>query len=133
MHCNVTDHPSEEWTAQQIQEAFPWEAPRYLIRDRDAIFGGTVVALTKDMGIEEVVTAPRSPWQNPYAERLIGSILRECLDHVIVWNETSLRRIPRSYFQYYEKSRTHFALAKDARIREPSIDRRMVLSLRFLR
>ena len=92
MHCNVTDHPSEEWTAQQIREAFPSEAPRYLIRDRDSIFGGTVVALTKGMGIEEVVTAPRSPWQNPYVERLIGSIRRECLDHVIVWNEKSLRR-----------------------------------------
>jgi hypothetical protein len=114
MHCNVTDHPSEEWTAQQIREAFPWEAPKYLIRDRDAIFGGELVALTKSMGIEEVVTAPRSPWQNPYVERLIGSIRRECLDHVIVWNATSLRRILRSYFQYYEKSRTHLALAKDA-------------------
>ena len=114
MHFNVTDHPSEEWTAQQIREAFPWEAPNYLIRDRDAIFGGAWVALTKSMGIEEVVTAPRSPWQNPYVERLIGSIRRECLDHVIVWNETSLRRILRSYFQYYEKSRTHLALAKDA-------------------
>jgi hypothetical protein len=68
----------------QIREAFPWEAPRYLIRDRDAIFGGALVALTKGMGIEEVVTAPRSPWQNPYVERLIGSIRRECLDHVIV-------------------------------------------------
>jgi len=113
MHFNVTDHPSEEWTAQQIREAFPWEAPKYLIRDRDAIFGGTVVALTKSMGIEEVVTAPRSPWQNPYVERLIGSIRRECLDHVIVWNEASLRRILRSYFHYYEKSRTHLALAKD--------------------
>jgi len=74
---------------------------------------GTVVALTKSMGIEEVVTAPRSPWQNPYVERLIGSIRRECLDHVIVWNEASLRRILRSYFHYYEKSRTHLALAKD--------------------
>jgi len=75
---------------------------------------GALVALTKSMGIEEVVTAPRSPWQNPYVERLIGSIRRECLDHVIVWNETSLRRILRSYFHYYEKSRTHLALAKDA-------------------
>ena len=74
---------------------------------------GTVVALTKSMGIEEVVTAPRSPWQNPYVERLIGSIRRECLDHVIVWNEASLRRILRSYFHYYQKSRTHLALAKD--------------------
>ena len=90
MHFNVTDHPSEEWTAQQIREAFPWEAPKYLIRDRDAIFGREFVAITKSMGIEEVVTAPRSPWQNPYVERLIGSIRRECLDHVFVWNETSL-------------------------------------------
>jgi hypothetical protein len=114
MHFNVTDHPSEEWTAQQIGEAFPREAPRYLIRDRDAIFGGAFVFLTKGMGIEEVVTAPRSPWQNPYVERLIGSIRRECLDHVIVWNETSLRRILRSYFHYYAKSRTHLGLAKDA-------------------
>src|SRR6516225_9991729 len=75
---------------------------------------GALVALTKSMGIEEVVAAPRSPWQNPYVERLIGSIRRECLDHVMVWNETSLRRILRSYFHYYEKSRTHLALAKDA-------------------
>src|SRR5262252_228185 len=74
---------------------------------------GASVALTKSMGIEEVVTAPRSPWQNPYVERLIGSIRRECLDHVIVWNERSLRRILRSYFDYYQKSRTHLALAKD--------------------
>ena len=111
---NVTEHPTEEWTAQQIREAFPWDqAPRYLIRDRDVIFGGAFVALTKSMGIEEVVTAPRSPWQNPYVERLIGSIRRECLDHVIVWNETSLRRILRSYFHYYQTSRTHLALAKD--------------------
>ena len=84
LHFNVTDHPSEEWTAQQMREAFPWEAPKFLMRDRDAIFGGECVALTKNMGIEEVVTAPRSPWQNPYVERLIGSIRRECLDHVIV-------------------------------------------------
>src|SRR5437879_4183237 len=69
VHFNVTEHPTEEWTAQQIREAFPWDqAPRYLIRDRDAIFGGALVALTKSMGIEEVVTAPRSPWQNPYVD-----------------------------------------------------------------
>jgi len=114
LHFNVTDHASEEWTAQQIREAFPWEAPKYLRRDRDAIFGGAVVALMKSMGIEAVVAAPRSPWQNPYVERLIGSIRRECLEHVMVWNETSLRRILRSYFPYYEKSRTQLALAKDA-------------------
>src|SRR5262249_897361 len=110
---NVTDHCGEEWTGQEMREGFPWETPKYLIRDRDAIFGGAFVALTKSLGIEEVVTAPRSPWQNPYVERLIGSIRRECLDHVIVWNERSLRRILRSYLDYYEKSRTHLALAKD--------------------
>jgi putative transposase len=90
------------WTAQQIRVALPWEAPKYLIPDRDAIFGGEFVAITKNMGIEEVVTAPRSPWRNPYVEQLIGSIRRECLDHVIVWNETSLRRTLRS-FHYYQK------------------------------
>lgn len=111
----MTEHPTETWTAQQIREAFPWdEAPRYLIRDRDAIFGKEVIAVAKDMGIKEVVTAAQSPWQNPYVERLIVSIRRECLDHVIVWNERSLRQILRSYFHYYGKSRTHLALAKDA-------------------
>ena len=115
VHFNVTEHPTADWTAQQIREAFPWdEAPRYLIRDRDAIFGKDLVATTKAMGIEEVVIAPQSPWQNPYVERLIGSIRRECLDHMIVWNEGSLGRILHSYFQYYEGSRTHLALAKDA-------------------
>src|SRR6266851_8803308 len=115
VHFNVTEHPTEKWTAQQIRAAFPWdEAPRYLIRDRDAIFGKDFVATTNGMGIEEVVIAPRSPWQNPYAERLIGSIRQECLDHIIVWNERSLRRTLHSYFHYYERSRTHLALAKDA-------------------
>ena len=115
VHFNVTEHSTEDWTAQQIREAFPWdEAPRYLIRDRDAIFGKDMVATTKGMGIEEVVTAARSPWQNPYVERLIGSIRRECLDHIIVWNERSLCRILHSYVHYYERSRTHLALAKDA-------------------
>src|SRR5712691_4767143 len=112
VHFNVTEHPTETWTAQQIREAFPWdEAPRYLIRDRDAIFGKEVIAVAKGMGIEEVVAAAQSPWQNPYVERLIGSIRRECLDHVIVWNERSLRQTLQSY---YCKSRTHLALAKDA-------------------
>jgi len=113
-HCSVTEHPTEEWTVQQIREAFPWDqAPRYAIRNRDSIFGKEVVAITKGMGIEEVLTAPRSPWQNPYVERLIGSIRRECLDHVIVWNDRSLRRTLKDYFHYYERSRTHLALAKD--------------------
>ena len=105
---------------QQLREVFPWdEAPRYLIRDRDAIFGKAVSATIKGMGTEAVVTAPRSPWQNPFVERLIGSIRRECLDYVIVWNESSLRRILQSYFEYYERSRTHLALRKDAPVPRP--------------
>jgi Integrase core domain len=98
---------------QQIREACPWEqVPRYLLRDRDAIYGRDFAALTKDMGMEEVVNAPRAPWQNPYVERLVGSIRRECLDHVIVWNQRSLRRILKSYFAYYQHSRTHFSLGQ---------------------
>ena len=100
--------------SQQIREAFPWDqAPRYLIRDRDAIFGKEVIAVAKGMGIKEVVTA-QSPWQNPYVERLIGSIRRECLDHVIVVNERGLSRVLTRYLTYYHQSRTHLALAKDA-------------------
>jgi putative transposase len=87
---------------QQMREAFPWdEAPRYVLRDRDAIYGTDFAAMTRDMGMEEVLTAPRSPWQNPFAERLGGSIRRECLDHVIVWNERSLRRTLHNYFASY--------------------------------
>src|SRR5580692_12206394 len=115
LHFQVTEHPGQEWTMQQMREAFPWDhGCRYLLRDRDAIYGGDWVAMTKGMGMEEVTTAPRSPGQDPYVERLIGSIRRECLDHVIVWNERSLRRTLRSYFAYYHDSRTHLALAKDA-------------------
>ena len=115
IHFNVTAHPTAEWTAQQIAEAFPWDsAPRYLLHDRDAIYGESFQKRVREIGIREVLTAPRSPWQNPYVERLIGSIRRECLDHVIVLNESSLRRILKSYFQYYERTRTHLALEKDA-------------------
>jgi len=115
LHVNETDHPTEEWTAQQMREAFPWdEAPKYLIRDRDAIFVGEFVATMKSMGIEEVVTAPRSPWQNPYVELLIGSIRRECLDHMIVFNETHLQRTLARFVFYYHGSQTHLSLAKDA-------------------
>src|SRR5580704_11664503 len=115
LHFQVTEHPSQEWTMQQMREAFPWDQPcRYLLRDRDAIYGGDWVAMTKGLGMEEVISAPRSPWQNPYVERLIGSIRRECLDHIIVWNERSSRRTLKDYFAYYQRSRTHLALAKDA-------------------
>jgi transposase InsO family protein len=85
LHFNVTSHPSSKWTAQQMVEALPWDSvPRYLLRDRDAIYGESFRVRVRGMGIREVLTAPQSPWQNPYAERLIGSIRRECLDHVIV-------------------------------------------------
>jgi transposase InsO family protein len=115
LHFRVTEHPSQEWTMQQLREAFPWDhACRYLVCDRDAIYGGDLVVMTKGLGMEEVITAPRSPWQNPYVERLIGSVRRECLDHVVVWNERSLRRTLERYFAYYQGSRTHLALAKDA-------------------
>ena len=115
LHFRVTEHPTQEWTVQQIRNAFPWdEAPQYLLRDRDAIYGADFAVLTKGMGIEDVITAPRCPWQNPYVERLVGSIRRECLDHIIVWNQRSLCRTLRRYFAYYERSRTHLALGKDA-------------------
>jgi transposase InsO family protein len=115
LHFQVTEHPDQEWTMQQMREAFPWDHEcRYLLRDRDAIYGGEWVAMTEGLRMEEVISAPRSPWQNPYVERLIGSIRRECLDHIIVWNQNSLRRTLRSYCDYYQRSRTHLALAKDA-------------------
>ena len=115
LHFNVTAHPTAEWTGQQLREAFPFEVlPRYLLRDRDAIFGDDFRRQVTDMGIQEVLSTPRSPWQRAYVERVIGSIRRECLDHAIVFNETSLRRILISYFDYYHRSRTHLSLGKDS-------------------
>ena len=114
VHIGTTAHPTAAWVAQQIREAFPWDtAPRYMIRDRDRVYGIAFRSRIKAMGIEEVVTAPRSPWQSPYVERVIGSIRRECLDHVIVLNERHLRAILLSYIAYYQRSRTHLALARD--------------------
>jgi transposase InsO family protein len=114
VHFNVTEHPTAEWTAQQVVDACPWdEAPRYLLRDRDRIYGASFRQRVQHMGIEEVLIAPRSPWQNPYVERLIGSIRRECLDHVIVLHERHLRRLLTEYFRYYHHWRTHRALAMD--------------------
>lgn len=116
-HFDVTAHPTAEWAAQQIVEAFPFDnAPRFLIRDRDGIYGERFRERVAKMGIEEVVIAPRSPWQNPYCERLIGSIRRECLDHVIVINERHLRRILASYFEYHHLARTHLSLDRNAPI-----------------
>jgi putative transposase len=120
LHFNVTHHPTAEWTAQQIVNAFPDDtAPRFLTRDRDAIYGSAFRRRVENLGIEEVVSAPRSPWQNPYVERLIGSIRRECTDHLIVFGENHLRRILTSYFVYYNRSRTHLALAGDAPVSRP--------------
>jgi putative transposase len=118
VHFNVTAHPTALWTAQQIIEAFPEEtAPRFLLRDRDQIYGEHFRCRVVGMGIEEVVTAAQSPWQNPYAERLIGSIRRECLDHLIVLNEMQLRRILREYFAYYNEVRPHQSLEKNSPLR----------------
>ena len=118
IHFNVTAHPTAAWTAQQMIEAFPDDtSPRFLIRDRDGIYGCQFQTRIKSMGIEEVVTAPQSPWQNPYAERLIGSIRRECLNHVIVLNERHLRRILSDYFDYYMRSRTHLSLDRNSPIK----------------
>ena len=123
VHFNVTAHPTAQWTAQQLVEAFPFDsAPRYLLRDRDAIYGDLVQRRIRSLGIDDVITAPRSPWQNPFCERVIGSIRRDCLDHVIVLNERHLRRILREYFSYYHTCRTHISLNKDppeTRIVEP--------------
>jgi putative transposase len=115
LHFNVTAHPTAEWTGQQLREAFPFDQlPRYLLRDRDAIFGNDFREQLRDMGIQEVLSTPRSPWQRAYVERMIGSIRRECLDHIIVFHERSLRRTLDSYFHYYHRSRTHLSLGKDS-------------------
>ena len=106
IHFAVTSNPTAEWTARQLLEAFPWDnAPRYLLGDRDGAYGEKFCETAKWMGIREVLAAPRSPWQNPFAERLVGSIRRECLDHVIVFHEAGLRRILKDYFEYYDAVR----------------------------
>jgi transposase InsO family protein len=115
VHFNVTEHPTAHWTAQQIVDAFPDDsAPSYLLRDRDQVYGEQFRLRVKGMRIEEVLTAPHSPWQNPFAERLIGSVRRECLDHVVVLGERHLRRILTAYLAYYHRARTHLSLDKDA-------------------
>ncbi len=115
VHFGATSHPSAEWTANHVVQAFPFDtAPRYMIRDRDKIYGAFFQRRVGQLEIEQVVTAWKSPWQNPYVERMIGSIRRECLNHVIILNERHLRRILRSYLAYYHESRTHLSLAKDA-------------------
>ena len=114
VHFNVTEHPTSTWIAQQLVEAFPFDtAPRYLLRDRDGKYGDRYRRRARSLGINEVVIAPRSPWQNPFVERAIGSIRRDCLELVIALNELHLRRILRCYLVYYHSSRTHLSLNKD--------------------
>jgi transposase InsO family protein len=113
LHFNVTDHHTAAWTAQQIVEAFvDRDTPGYVIRDRDGVYGDDLRLRIASLGIEEVLTAPRSPWQNPYAERLIGSIRRDCLNHFIILNARHLERTLAAYFCYYHEPRTHLGLAK---------------------
>jgi transposase InsO family protein len=115
VHFNFTAHPTAEWTARQLIEAFPEDtAPRFLLRDRDQIYGEEFRLRVKGMQIEEVITAPRSPFQNPYAERVIGSIRRECLNHLIIIGEDHLRRTLRDYFDYYHNSRPHEGLERNS-------------------
>jgi hypothetical protein len=112
---NITAHPSAEWTGRQLIQAFPWDsAPRYLIRDRDGIYGHEFNRCVRALGIEQVKTARRSPWQKPHVERVIGSIRRECLDHVIVFSENHLNRVLQRYVCCYHRSRTHLSLQKDS-------------------
>ena len=116
----VSAHPTAEWTAQQLREAFPWDtAPKYLLRDRDRIFGAEFTKQVEDLGIQEMLSAPRSPWQRAYIERVIGSIRRECLDHLIVYNEASLYRQMKSFVEYYYETRTHLSLQKDTPVSRP--------------
>ena len=116
VHVAVTEHPTAAWTVQQFRDAFPWdELPRYLLRDRDHAFDHV-----KTIGIQEVLTAPGSPWQNAYVERFIGSVRRECLDHVIVLTAAGFRRVLNEYVAYYSRTRTHLGLNKDAPVPRPS-------------
>ena len=121
----VTAHPTAAWLSRQVTEAFPWDtAPRYLLRDRDASYGSDFCNRLEAMGIKEVITAPRSPWQNAYVERVIGSIRRECLDHIVIFNERHLRRVMSSYVDYYQRARTHLSLDKDCPDPRPILPRK---------
>jgi hypothetical protein len=117
---DVTRHPTAGWLSRQVTEAFPCDnAPRYLLRDRDASYGAEFCKRVDAMGITEVITAPRSPWQNPYVERAIGSIRRECLDCIVIFNERHLRRVLSWYVDYYHRTRTHLSLDKDCPVPRP--------------
>ena len=115
LHFNVTQHPTAEWTAQQVVEACPFDLPgRFLVRDNDKIYGTKFRDRVDGLGLEQIRIAFRSPWQNGFAERWIASLRRDCLDHVILINECQLRRVIRSYVDYYHEDRTHLGLEKDA-------------------
>lgn len=132
LHFAVTKHPTSAWTGQQVVEAFRWDsAPTYLLRDRDRIYGDWFRRRVTNMGIEEVLTTPHSPWQNPYSERLNGSLRRECLDHVIVFGGNHLWRILGEYVEYYSGSRTHLSLDMDSPVTRPvqTPDHSKVISL----
>lgn len=113
LHFNVTEHPTAAWISQQMVEAFAnRDAPRYLLRDRDGVYGNEVRRRLASLNIEELLTAPRSPWQNPYVERLIGSVRRDCLNHFVILHARHLKQTLTSYFAYYHGSRTHLGLDK---------------------
>jgi transposase InsO family protein len=115
IHFNITTHPTAQWSAQQLRNAFSdAEPPRFLIRDRDTKFGEAFAETVSALGMYPILTAYRSPWQNGYCERLIGSIRRECLDHLIIMNESQLRAILQSYIRYYNTQRTHLGINKDS-------------------
>jgi putative transposase len=130
LHFNVTEQPTSAWVAQQIVESFPdRETPRYLIRDRDGVYGKEVWTRLRSMGIEEVLTAPQSPWQNAYAERLIGSIRRECLNHFIVLNARHLKRALAAYFRYYHRARPHLSLEKQCPIERQIMNQGAIIEI----
>jgi hypothetical protein len=123
---DVTQHPTSGWLSRQVTEAFPWDtAPRYLLRDHDTSYGSEFCTRIDAMGIGEVITAPRSPWQKAYVESVIGSIRRQCLDHIVIFNERHLRRVLSYYVEYYHRTRTHLALNKDCPDPRPIQPRRI--------
>ena len=126
IHTAVTEHPTAPWLSRQVTEAFPWDtAPRYLLRDRDASYGSEFCKQVDAMGIIEVITAPRSPWQNAYVESVIGSIRRECQDRIVIFNERHLRRVLSSYADYYQRTRTHLSVDKDCPDPRPIMPRKI--------
>jgi transposase InsO family protein len=130
LHFNVTDHPTSSWVAQQMMEAFGDRvAPRYLIRDRDGVYGSEVRRRLESLGIREVLAAPQSPWQNGYAERLIGSIRRECLNHFVILNARHLKRTLAAYLLYYHRSRTHLGLGKQCPIERKVVDDGVIVAI----